>query len=525
MDRTACSLLGLAALLAVCGVPSFAANSDLRVNEFMADNETVILDEAGDSADWVEIYNSGASPVLLTGMFLTDDPVDTYKWVFPDTLLLPDTYLIVWCDGEVAEGPLHASFSLNDRGEFVGLYESVALGNGVIDSTAFGYQADDISYGRYPNGAGAYGYMPNPTPLGANQPFANIGPFFFDTTNDPLHPDAWEPVTVTSLICDDSGIVLAKVFFRADEFVVEMEMFDDGLHGDGAAGDGIFGATLPGQPEGTIVDYYIWAEDDSAATATDPAGAPAVTYTYGVGYIPPSLFINELMALNEMTIADEYGEFDDWLEIYNGTPDPWDLAGFHLSDEPNNPDKFPLPNILIEPGDFLLVWCDEDAGQGPLHANFKLGGSGEFIGLFERAEHNYAPVDTLTFGQQVTDVSYGRSQDGGEPWIYFGDPTPGSSNQASAVEDLLGPGGQPGLFRQISPVRERLQIAFRMPTTGRADLKVFDASGRLVATWAAHRSGGEHEATIDLANEPAGVYLLHLRAADSVSRGRIVLVR
>lgn len=517
-------LLGLAALLTLCASVGQAANSDLRVNEFMADNETTILDEAGDSADWVEIYNSGASPVLLTGMFLTDDPTDTYKWVFPDTLLLPDAYLIVWCDGEEDEGPLHASFSLNDHGEFVGLYESVALGNGVIDSTSFGHQADDVSYGRYPNGEGSFGYMPDPTPLATNQPFGNVAPFFFGTTNNPLHPNAWEPVTVTSLICDDSGIAQAKVFYHAGDIFEEATMYDDGQHGDGAAGDGIFGALLPGKPEGTTVLYYIWAEDDSAATATDPAEAPAVTFNYGVGYVPPTLFLNELMAMNETTIADEYGEFDDWLEIYNGTQEAWNLAGFHISDERGNPDKFALPDVVLEPGEFLLVWCDEDGGQGPLHANFKLGGSGEFIGLFERVEHNYAPVDTLTFGQQATDVSYGRVQDGEEPWVYFVDATPGTSNHASAVEDFLRPDGQPGLFRQISPIRDRLKIAFRMPADGMADLRIFDISGRSIANWTGQCCRGEHEVRIGFAGEAAGVYLLQLRAAGTTTHGRIVLV-
>ena len=49
------------------------------------------------------------------------------------------------------------------------------------------------------------------------------------------------------------------------------------------------------------------------------------------------LVINEFMAFNDACCVDEHAEFDDWLEIYNNSPGPIDLANFFLTDDFNNP--------------------------------------------------------------------------------------------------------------------------------------------------------------------------------------------
>jgi hypothetical protein len=81
-------------------------------------------------------------------------------------------------------------------------------------------------------------------------------------------------------------------------------MHDDGIHNDGGSGDGLFGAQIPDFIQNTIVDYYVTATDDIGAKVTDPIAAPAVTYDYIVGYVPPLLFINEFMADNDNMIED-----------------------------------------------------------------------------------------------------------------------------------------------------------------------------------------------------------------------------
>jgi hypothetical protein len=392
------AVIAVGLCLGLFSSPVWGALEDLRVNEIMAANRVTLLDEAGDADDWVEIFNTGATPVNVEGMFLSDDPADTQKWSFPDTIITPGGYLIVWCDNEPEEGPLHTSFNLNADGEFVGLYEYLAIGNDVVDSTSFGHQATDVSYGRYPNGTGPFGFMPTPTPSAENAPFGNIPPFFEDTRHVPPVPADGEPVTVVTTISDDSQILEAKVFYDPGTGFEQTWLYDDGAHGDG-----------------------------------DPDNAPSEAYSYFVGYEPPALYVNEFMAANNTTIPDDYGEYDDWAEIYNRSDVDVNVGGMHLTDDPGDPNQFELPDTVIPARGFLLIWCDDDTEQGPLHANFRLSASGEFIGLYDREDHSLVALDTLTFGPQTADVSYGRLPNGGPDWVFFDAPTPGDPNGSSAV--------------------------------------------------------------------------------------------
>ncbi len=138
------------------------------------------------------------------------------------------------------------------------------------------------------------------------------------------------------------------------------------------------------------------------------------------------LFVNELMASNQATIQDEWGEYDDWIEIYNSNATPVNLEGLLLTDNPQTPDKWELPSVEIGPQEFLLIWADGDTAQGALHADFKLAAGGEYVGLYER--DGVIPIDTVSFGAQSADISYGRFPDGGAGWVLMGTPTPGTSN-------------------------------------------------------------------------------------------------
>src|SRR5947199_2527732 len=94
------------------------------ISEFMAANHSTLLDEDGDSSDWIEIFNSGATTVNLSGWYLTDDPADLTKWTFPATNLPPNSFLIVFASGKnraVAGAPLHTSFNLNSGGDYLAL--------------------------------------------------------------------------------------------------------------------------------------------------------------------------------------------------------------------------------------------------------------------------------------------------------------------------------------------------------------------------------------------------------------------
>ena len=142
------------------------------------------------------------------------------------------------------------------------------------------------------------------------------------------------------------------------------------------------------------------------------------------------MLINEFLADNRSTNRDEAGEYDDWVELYNSGSAPVTLDGLALTDDLSQPTKWQLPEgTSIPPGGHLLIWCDGDTGQGPLHAGFRLNRDGEEIGLFADDAHGHVPLDSVTFGVQQEDVSYGRRPDGADNWYSLEPPTPGASNE------------------------------------------------------------------------------------------------
>ncbi len=137
---------------------SFGQN--IIINEFMADNETVIADQDDEYDDWVELVNLGDEPVELHGYGLSDDPDDLMQWMFPDTSIEAHGFLLIWADDDEEQEGLHTNFKLSASGEDICLCNPSYV---VLDHVNFGPQTVDISYGRYPDGTGEFQRM-YPTP-------------------------------------------------------------------------------------------------------------------------------------------------------------------------------------------------------------------------------------------------------------------------------------------------------------------------------------------------------------------------
>ncbi len=67
--------------------------------------------------------------------------------------------------------------------------------------------------------------------------------------------------------------------------------------------------------------------------------------------------INEIMASNATTLADEDGDYEDWIELYNYGNEAINLGGYGLSDDYDNPYRWVFPAVIIEPGEYLIVWA------------------------------------------------------------------------------------------------------------------------------------------------------------------------
>ena len=95
-------------------------SGDPIISEFQAINRPTLIDEDGDTSDWLEIRNLRDEPLDLTGWYLTDDQADLRKWEFPDTTIPADDHLLVFAsnkDRDTPGQPLHTNFRLSGRGE------------------------------------------------------------------------------------------------------------------------------------------------------------------------------------------------------------------------------------------------------------------------------------------------------------------------------------------------------------------------------------------------------------------------
>jgi hypothetical protein len=310
-------------------------------------------------------------------------------------------------------------------------------------------------------------------------------------------------------------------------------MYDDGLHGDGAIGDGTYGATIPGQPSLTTVHYYLRAVDNLGALTNDPPDAPLVTHSFVTGYEAPPLYLNEFMAANSATIRDEHGDYDDWVELWNAGPDTLQLGGKHLTDNLATPAKWTFPAVALPPGEFLLVWCDSEPVEGPLHATFRLDAAGEQLGLFDSVALGVGLIDSLSFGPQATDVSFGRLPDGGA-WRVLLRATPGATNgpdigidpEAAPPQALALRGPYP------NPFNPSAVFELELPTAAVVRAGIFDVHGRRVRVLAANAplAAGRHRLTWDGRDErghsvASGVYWLRVETPQATREARAVLLR
>ncbi|WP_167607154.1 FN3 associated domain-containing protein [Maribellus sediminis] len=144
------------------------------------------------------------------------------------------------------------------------------------------------------------------------------------------------------------------------------------------------------------------------------------------------VIISEFMAINSMTLADEDGDYSDWIELYNPGETDINLEGWFLTDKADNLMKWKIPSVVLKRNEYLVIFASEKKRNDPannLHTNFKLSGSGEFLAICEpdsSISFSYSPM----FPAQRNDVSYGLYQN---QYVFFSTPTPGAENVPSSL--------------------------------------------------------------------------------------------
>ncbi len=242
-----------------------------------------------------------------------------------------------------------------------------------------------------------------------------------DFTNSRPTITAVAPVVETPLINGDvfitanvintntTGVFLG---YRANERLafIKTQMFDDGVHGDGAAGDNVYGASI--NVSNVFMQYYVYAENNNVGQFS-PERAEHEFYSLNASYptiSPGDLVVNEIMAQNTVTVTDANGEYEDWIELHNNSDTTLSLDNLFMTDTYTNLIKWQIPTgTTIEPNGYLTIWADEDGTQEGLHASFKLSASGESVIL---AYANGTIIETVNYGAQTADLGYARIPNG-----------------------------------------------------------------------------------------------------------------
>ena len=142
--------------------------------------------------------------------------------------------------------------------------------------------------------------------------------------------------------------------------------------------------------------------------------------------------INEFVASNGNGLADEDGQYSDWIELFNSGPAPMSLDGWSLTDDSGDLNKWEFPPVTIPAGGYVVVFASgKDRITPKLHTSFSLSEGGEYLALVHR-DGTIVTQFSPTYPSQRSDVSYGYNSTGA--LVFFTTPTPGGANSGAGTE-------------------------------------------------------------------------------------------
>ncbi|WP_309641575.1 CotH kinase family protein [Flavobacterium sp.] len=302
-------------------------------------------------------------------------------------------------------------------------------------------------------------------------------------------------ITANVINTNTNGVYLG---YRSDKELpfTKVLMYDDGLHGDGASGDNVYGASM--NMSNAFMQYYIYAENNNVGMFS-PERAEHEFYSLYATYPtinPGDLVVNEIMAQNTATVMDQDGEYEDWVELYNNTDTTLSLDNLFMTDTAANLIKWQFPTgITIEPHGYLTVWADEDGAQIGLHANFKLSSGGESVLL---AYANGTIIETVDFGAQTANFGYARVPNGTGNFV-IQSPTFNTNNESLSVSSVE--------FKQNltvfpNPTNENLNLQNKFPID---TVEIFNLQGQLLYT---HDYQNQNQIAIDMTDYSKGLYMV-----------------
>ncbi len=226
------------------------------------------------------------------------------------------------------------------------------------------------------------------------------------------------------------------------------------------------------------------------------------------------VIINEIQSTNTSTLVDNFGEYEDWIEIYNPNDFAVEIGGLVLKD---NVDTWQIPigdpATLLKPKEYFILWADDEAIEGKFHTNFKLSAAnGEFLGLYK--QDSVTLIESVNFPPMLANQSYGKCEGG--TWVIFAKSTPLKANDCStsinntaANENVL-----------VYPTVTKGNVTIDLPnyTSGVVELYLFSIDGKLIL----NEQYNNKTFTVDLTNFPENVYILNIYTKEKLYVEKII---
>jgi len=551
-----------------------SAHAQLYINEFMASNDAAFPGPAGDYPDWIEIYNAGDEAVMLGGYYMYDTLDVTVAFQIPDTY--PDSvtvaagdYILFYANKDDDLSVLNLNFKLSGGGEQIGLW---APDQTEVDGLTYGDQTTDISYGRYPDGTDDWGFMTDITPGASNTmpdpPAVQLFINEFMASNTTAFPgpqgdfpdwiEIYNPGTEDVMLggyymCDtldvneayqisstypDSVTVPAGgyiLFYANKDEELSVLNLDFKLSGsgeqiglwnpeqellDGFSYDAQITDTSFGRYTDGTDNWYFMSDFTPGATNTNPNPGPGEV----------ELYINEFMASNDAAVPGPQGDFPDWIEVYNAGDEAVMLGGYYMSDKLDDPEAmYQIPDtypdsVTVDAGGFILFYANknEDVSYSVLNLDFKLSGGGEAVGLWDP---NQNVLDSLSYGPQIADTSYGRYTDGTENWFMMPDFTPGATNiYVDAIDE--NPLNVSLKQNYPNPFNNITNIEFTLDEPDHVTVTVYTISGAIVSILTDnHYNSGKHSVQWKASGLPAGYYFYSIKTSTGTAIKKASIIK
>ncbi len=224
--------------------------------------------------------------------------------------------------------------------------------------------------------------------------------------------------------------------------------------------------------------------------------------------------LNEMQSSNNSTIADNMGEYDDWIEIYNPTLDAIEIGGLVLKDQL---DTWTIPtgdpSTLLAPGAYFMLWADDEESQGIFHTNFKLASGGEFLGLYEM--DGSTVIDSLTIPALNEDESYMRCND---EWFQSSNPTPLNMNDCSVdIQDQTLEDNTP----IITISGHQMTIEFNNLNANQVTFHLHAIDGKELM----HQSINQAKTSVSLNELQTGIYIVNILGQHSKTSKKIIILQ